>query len=529
MQDVKHKFPVIVGIRGLSTSFHHLHSRQDRLRPLTSPPSRIRMNASTVAKATFLGLNTLRIVSLVVIILVFTTLIMGLVEDIRDYHSDAIMDEALADDCAYVPGTSIPMQTWGIFWVELHRALLLLGVVALFLAELSWLRIARLEQAAQIWFPVLSRTRGLAALGIVHVVIATSILSHYLDEFPLVVSWMMFVIGMCYVCLGLAFHSHPLKDGRSLFSQKRRQFVKGHGQEHIHRTFGREKGYGATTDTEKPTVVLRKVFKRKGNVNKRRGQPVSINESFPSLEANSHKQVLADRARRAEHRRKTSSVAVDMSTLQADRSSITRDFVWDAVAGVVHERDQEDISHHHNDVLWELRHTGSKKRDSDVSHLSCSEASVASSTIRIGGYTSLEAARARERAKRRRAAANAATSTIGKVEGSYPPPAKSTGQSASSSAAFKMKNVKRRSLAMVNTARNRLSSGTASALAARRRRSPAPVRGIQNPDNDIVIEYINDDATAPPVPPLPAYHQATRSDQQSELPVAARFSSGHVV
>ncbi len=119
------------------------------------------------------------------------------------------------------------MQTWGIFWVELHRALLINGVVALFLAELSWLGVSRLEQAAQIWFPILSRTRGLAALGCVHVVIATSILSHYLDEFPLVVSWMMFVIGMLYVCLGLAFHAHALKDGRSCFSQKREQFCQG--------------------------------------------------------------------------------------------------------------------------------------------------------------------------------------------------------------------------------------------------------------------------------------------------------------
>lgn len=474
------------------------------------------MTAANTSKLAFIGLNLLRLVSLVTIILVFTTLIMGLIEDIRDYHNDNIMDEAITDDCAYVPGTSIPMQTWGIFWVELHRALLLLGVISVFLSELSWLGIGRLEHAAQVCFPVLSSTRGLAAMGSVHVVIATSILSHYLDEFPLVVSWMLFVVGMIYLCLGLAFHRRPLKDGRSLFSQKRKQFAKDNGQDHIYHTLGK-KDYGATTTTEKPTAVLRNLFKRKPGSRKPR-QPVSIHESFPSLETPSHKQVLADRARRAEHQRKRSSVAVDMSTLQADTSSITRDFVWNANAGVVHERD------HSADGSWEMRHVD-HRRDSDISQQSCSVASVASSTqIRIGGYTSREAALARERAKRRRAAAN-----ISSEERSHPPPAKSTGQGASNAKASKTKGVKRRSMAMVNTARNRLSSGTALALAARRRVSPAYARGIPNPDNDVVIEYINDDATAPPVPPLPAYHQATRADTPTELPVASRFARNNVV
>ncbi|SPO20210.1 uncharacterized protein UTRI_00603_B [Ustilago trichophora] len=475
--------------------------------------------ASNLAKATFIGLNALRLVSLVVIILVFTTLIMGLIEDIRDYHNDANMDEARTDDCAYVPGTSIPMQTWGIFWVEFHRALLLLGVIALFFAELSWFGIPRLERAAQVWFPILSRTRGLAALGCVHVVIATSILSHYLDEFPLVVSWMLFVIGLCYLCMGVAFHSHPLKDGRSLFSQKRKQFVKGHGQDHVYRTFGREKDYGATNSTDKPSLVLQKLFKRKGKAT--RSQAVSINETFPSLEADSHRQVLAERARRAQHQRKRSSVAVDMSTVDPDRSSITRDFVWNATAGVVHER--EDTRYQHEDSSWEMRHVNTQRRDSEVSQQSCSAASVASSTVRIGGYTSKEAALARERAKRRRAAASAASSS----ERRYPPPAKSTGQSAK---AVKLKNVKRRSMAFVNTARNRLSAGTASALAARRRVSPANVRGIPNAETDVVVEYIDDEASAPPVPPLPAYHQAARApEHEVELPVASRFARGHVV
>lgn len=477
--------------------------------------------ASSTAKITFLGLNALRLVSLIVIILVLTTLIMGLVEDVRDYHNDAIMDEAQTDHCAYVPGTSIPMQTWGIFWVEFHRALLIMGVVALFLAEVSWLGIARLENASQVWFPVLSRTRGLAALGCVHVVIATSILSHYSDEFPLVVSWMLFVVGMCYLCLGLAFHSHPLKDGRSLFSQKRKQFVKGHGQDHAYRSFGREKDYGATTSTDKPSVMLRKLLKRKGA--KTRSQAVSINDTFPSLETDSHKQVLAERARRAEHRRKTSSVAVDMSNLQpVDRSSITRDFVWNARAGVVHER--ERTTQQEEDDSWEMRHGSAQRRDSEVSHQSCSGASVASSTIRIGGYATKEAARARERARHRRAAASAFRSPSN--EKSYPPPSRSTGQSAKSS---RIKSVKRKSLALVSTARNRLSVGSASALAARRRISPTPTRGIPNTETDIVIEFIEDEATAPPVPPLPAYHQATRAMDEVELPVASRFARSHVV
>ncbi|CDS02032.1 uncharacterized protein SPSC_02778 [Sporisorium scitamineum] len=467
------------------------------------------MTISNATKIAFLGLNVLRLISFVVIILVFTTLVMGLIEDIRDYHNDAIMDEAQTDDCAYVPGTSIPMQTWGIFWVELHRALMMLGVVALFLAELSWLGISKLEHAAQVWVPVLSRTRGLAALGSVHVVIATSMLSHYLDEFPLVVSWMLFVVGACYVCLGLAFHDRPLKDGRSLFADKRKQFVKGHAPAHVYRSLGKGKDYGATTSAEKSTTTLRKLFKRKDASGKTRSA-VSINETFPSLETESHKQVLADRARRAQHGRKKSSVAVDMSNVDADRSSITRDFVWNTRAGIVHERDPDTTPPHHSD--WEQRNLPAQRRDSQLSHQSCAT-SVASSTVRIGGYTSKQASLARERAKRRRA------------ERTHPPPAKSTGHSTKSS---KAKTIKRRSMALVTTARSRLSAGTASALAARKRTSPHPARGIPNTDSEIMVEYINDQDTVPPVPPLPAYHQATR--EEAELPVASRFApGGHVV
>ncbi|EST06466.1 hypothetical protein PSEUBRA_004366 [Kalmanozyma brasiliensis GHG001] len=460
------------------------------------------MTMSNAAKIAFIGLNALRLVSLVTVILVFTTLVMGLVEDIRDYHNDAIMDSAQADDCAYVPGTSIPMQTWGIFWVEIHRALLMLGVISLFLAELSWLGISRLESAARVWVPVLSRTHGLAALGAVQVVVATSILSHYLDVFPLVVSWMLFVIGILYLALGLIFHAYSLKDGRSFYSTNRKRFIENRAKGHVYRSFS-EKGYGATTSTDKPAATMRKLFKRKKPA-------VSIHETFPSLEAESHKQVLAERARRMEHARKTSAVTIDMNG-DADRSSITRDFVWNARAGVVHE-----LSQAREEGEWEMRHVANARRDSEQS---CSAASVASSTqIRIGGYTSSEAARARERARARRAALTADSGR------SHPPPAKSTGQSGK--AANKVKAVKRRSMALVNTARNRLSAGTASALAARRR---APSRGIPNPENEIVIEYMNDDATVPPVPPLPAYQRAVKPGEEVELPVASRFARAHVV
>ncbi|SJX60577.1 uncharacterized protein SRS1_11806 [Sporisorium reilianum f. sp. reilianum] len=433
---------------------------------------------------TFVGLNLLRLISLITILLVLTTLIMGLVEDVRDYHDDTLLTAAEADDCAYVPGTSIPMQTWGIFWVELHRALMMLGVIALALAELSWVGIGRLEVLAQAWMPVLSRTRGLAALGGVEVVVATSMLSHYLDEFPLVVSWMLFVVGMCYVCLGLAFHDRQLKDARSLFAERRKQFGKSQAPAHTYRSL---KDYGATT-TSKPTATLRKLFKRKP-----RTQTVSIHDTFPTLEPASHKQVLA--AKRAQHTRNPSSVAVDMSHVDADRASLTRDFIYNTHTGIVHERDSQWNTH---------------RRDSEASHRSCSDASIASSTVRIGGYASHEAARARERRRRR-----------GHPDRSHPPPAKS-------SSAFK--SAKRRSVALVTTARNRLSAGTASALAARRRNSPLQARGIPNADTQITVEYVEDSASAPPVPPLPAYHQAMRDAEAEELPVASRFArAGHVV
>jgi hypothetical protein len=68
-----------------------------------------------------------------------------------------------------------------------------------------------------------------------------------------------------------------------------------------------------------------------------------------------------------------------------------------------------------------------------------------------------------------------------------------------------IRNVKKRSIIFVRAAGSRLSSGTASALTARKRTAK---RSIQPTERDVLTSYVHDTANAPPIPPLPAYQPA---------------------
>ncbi|PWZ01470.1 hypothetical protein BCV70DRAFT_215932 [Testicularia cyperi] len=448
------------------------------------------------AKIAFVALNLLRLISLVGLVLLLTTLIIGLVEDVDAFHNDETMDEAVREDCAYVPGTSIPMQTWGIFWVELHRMLLMIAAVCLFLSECGWLGIHRLDRLAEQWMPLLTTERGLAALGAVHVVVAISILSHHLDEFPMIVSWILFVVGVLYLTCGAAFHRRRLRDVRSLFVHKRQRIQSeqhfGSSRSSVsekHRASYKATGetyYGSTPSLATPLTSIKKLFGRKARAGAggSKGQ-ISINDNFPSVETASHRELLEERARRAGHQRNGSSVAIDITTHAGDQSSITRDLVWDSVNAVVHERSK----------LMERPESGASKHSSSL-------ISVASSTqVRIGGYASAEAARARARAKRRRLAEQTQAGAASLADPPYSPACKSTGASSQGAAQQALRNVRRRSAAFVSTARSRLSVGTTSALTARKRSGK---RGLRNPDREIETSYFHDADTVPPVPPLPA-------------------------
>ncbi|EKM76560.1 hypothetical protein AGABI1DRAFT_115677 [Agaricus bisporus var. burnettii JB137-S8] len=167
----------------------------------------------------FIGLNIVRILSLVALILVVASNILVLVNDIKAVnHFEAEGQEnngsnstaTMADD--YISGSTVPNQQAGAFWAVLNRLLIIGQVMVLFLSELGFPM-----RFFDRYFPVLGKTFGLGALGVIQMLIGAAILSHHVDTFTLVSAFFLFSIGCLNVFLGLIFREKA-KSKRSITS-----------------------------------------------------------------------------------------------------------------------------------------------------------------------------------------------------------------------------------------------------------------------------------------------------------------------
>jgi len=181
------------------------------------------MPSQTWIKVRFFGLNIVRVLSIISLLLVFASSIVTLVHDVegvnrfmvaqRSESSNATSDAFV--DCDYIDATTVPNQPAGVFWAVLNRLMIIGQVVVLILSEIG--RPMFIENFFAKYFPVLGRDFGLGALGIFQTLLGAAILSHFVDDFALVSAFFLFSIGCLNMFLGLLFRASA-KSHRSILS-----------------------------------------------------------------------------------------------------------------------------------------------------------------------------------------------------------------------------------------------------------------------------------------------------------------------
>jgi len=170
----------------------------------------------------FIGLNALRALSIISLLLLFAGSIVTLTHDIQGVNSfvkagktDAGNSTSNIDDmveCDYIDGTTVPNQPAGVFWAVVNRLLILGQIIFLIFSEFGW-PAAFFDR----FFPVLGKDFGVGALGVIQCLIGAAVLSHHVDDFSLVSAFFMFSIGCLNILIGLIFRASG-KSKRSILS-----------------------------------------------------------------------------------------------------------------------------------------------------------------------------------------------------------------------------------------------------------------------------------------------------------------------
>ncbi|KAI5119560.1 hypothetical protein M0805_005624 [Coniferiporia weirii] len=170
----------------------------------------------------FIGLNVIRALSIIALLLVFSSSILVMVDDIKAYNefisgsdgTDGSNSTSTADlvDCDYIEGSTVPNQPGGVFWAVLNRLLIIFQVVIMLLSEIGWP-----YKLFDTYFPVLGSHFGVGALGLFQCLIGAAVLSHHVDDFALVSAFFLFALGCLNILVGLIFREKA-KDKRSVTS-----------------------------------------------------------------------------------------------------------------------------------------------------------------------------------------------------------------------------------------------------------------------------------------------------------------------
>ncbi|KAG2151066.1 uncharacterized protein EDB93DRAFT_1140812 [Suillus bovinus] len=162
----------------------------------------------------FISLNTVRVLSIIALLLVFSSSIMVMVDDIEavNVFVDGGSNSNSTINYAYIQNSTVPNQPAGVFWAVSNRLLIIAQTVVLILSELGW-PAAFFDH----YFPVLGSDFGLGALGVMQCLIGASVLSHFVKVFPLVSGFFLFSIGCLNILIGLIFRER-VKSTRSILS-----------------------------------------------------------------------------------------------------------------------------------------------------------------------------------------------------------------------------------------------------------------------------------------------------------------------
>ncbi|KAH9001391.1 hypothetical protein EDB92DRAFT_1939133 [Lactarius akahatsu] len=162
----------------------------------------------------FYGLNVARMLSIVALLLAFSSSIVVMVSDIRAVNKFQHTPSSDDKSCGYIESSTVPDQPAGVFWAVLNRLFITFQLVFLLLSEISW-PIAFFDR----FFPVLGSEFGLGALGVFQTLIGATILSHHVEGFTLVSAFFLFSVGCLNITLGLVFREHA-KSKRSIRAAK---------------------------------------------------------------------------------------------------------------------------------------------------------------------------------------------------------------------------------------------------------------------------------------------------------------------
>ncbi|KAF8647461.1 hypothetical protein AX16_006667 [Volvariella volvacea WC 439] len=160
----------------------------------------------------FGGLNVVRAISIIALILVFASTIFVMTNNIKAVNNFEANKGNTEEDCDYIEGSTVPIQPAGVFWAIMASLLIIFQTIILFLSEIGWP-----SKFFDRFFPVLGSDFGLGPLGIFQCLIATQILSHHVDDFTLVAAFFLFSIGCLNILLGLIFRQSA-KSKRSILS-----------------------------------------------------------------------------------------------------------------------------------------------------------------------------------------------------------------------------------------------------------------------------------------------------------------------
>jgi len=169
----------------------------------------------------FIGLNVIRALSIISLILVFSSSVLTLIDDIEAFNAyqnnpGRSSHNSTTPSHDYVPNSTVPNQPAGVFWATLNRLLIIGQVIILFLSEIGWP-----SSFFQKFFPVLGHDFGLGPLGVIQCLIGAAILSHHVNTFTLVSAFFLFSIGCLHMLVGLIFRE-KVKPRRSLTAWKER-------------------------------------------------------------------------------------------------------------------------------------------------------------------------------------------------------------------------------------------------------------------------------------------------------------------
>ncbi|PBK78788.1 hypothetical protein ARMSODRAFT_861833, partial [Armillaria solidipes] len=160
----------------------------------------------------FYGLNAVRFLSIISLILVFASTITVIVHNVKAFNAFKanLGNDSDLEDCDYIEGSTIPNQAAGVFWAVVSSLLIIFQAIVLILSEVGWPSVF-----FERFFPVLGPGFGLGALGIFQCLIGAQILSHHVDNFTLASAFLLFSIGCLNMLVGLIFRESA-KEKRSI-------------------------------------------------------------------------------------------------------------------------------------------------------------------------------------------------------------------------------------------------------------------------------------------------------------------------